>query len=62
MLRLAPWNLLGATLILVAGVLDGARIGLWVAALVLTYVGAVLTGSTGWRLHPSTSPSATASC
>ena len=52
-LRLAPWNLLGATLILVAGVTDGARIGLWVAALVLTYVGAVLTGLTGWRLHPS---------
>ena len=52
-LRLAPWNLLGATLILVAGVMDGARIGLWVAALVLTYGGAVLTGLTGWRLHPS---------
>ncbi len=52
-LRLAPWTLLGATLILLAGVTDGARIWLWLAALVVTYVGAVLSGSTGWRLHPS---------
>ena len=34
-LRLAPWSLLGATLILVAGFADGARTWLWVAALVL---------------------------
>ena len=52
-LRLAPWTLLGATLILVAGFTDGARIWLWLAALACTYVGAVLSGSTGWRLHPS---------
>ena len=53
MLRLAPWTLLGATLILVAGFADGARIWLWLAALACTYVGAVLSGSTGWQLHPS---------
>ena len=52
-LRLAPWTLLGATLILLAGFTDGARIWLWLAALAVTYVGAVLSGSTGWRLHPS---------
>jgi low temperature requirement protein LtrA len=52
-LRLAPWTLLGATLILLAGFLDGARTWLWVAALAATYVGAGLSGSTGWRIHPS---------
>jgi len=52
-LRLAPWTLLGAGLILVAGFLDGARTWLWVAALACTYVGAGLSGSTGWRVHPS---------
>jgi low temperature requirement protein LtrA len=52
-LRLAPWTLLGAILILVAGFTDGARSWLWLAALVVTYVGAALSGSTGWQLHPS---------
>ncbi len=52
-LRLAPWPLLGATLILVAGFADGARTWLWLAALTCTYVGAGLSGSTGWRLYPS---------
>jgi low temperature requirement protein LtrA len=52
-LRLAPWTLLGATLILVAGFADGARTWLWVAALVSTYVGAGLSGTTGWRVFPS---------
>jgi low temperature requirement protein LtrA len=52
-LRLAPWTLLGATLILVAGFTDGARTWLWVAALACTYVGAGLSGSRGWRLHPT---------
>jgi low temperature requirement protein LtrA len=52
-LRLAPWTLLGATLILVAGFVDGARTWLWVAALACTYVGAGLSGSTGWRVFPS---------
>jgi low temperature requirement protein LtrA len=52
-LRLAPWTLLGATLILVAGFADGARTWLWVAALICTYVGAGLSGTTGWRVFPS---------
>ena len=52
-LRLAPWSLGGATLILVAGFTDGARTWLWLAALVCSYVGAALSGSTGWYLHAS---------
>ena len=52
-LRLAPWVLGGATLILVAGFTEGAQTWLWLAALTLTYVGGVVTGSAGWRLHPS---------
>jgi low temperature requirement protein LtrA len=52
-LRLAPWALIGATLILVAGFTEGARTWLWVAALAITYIGALFSGSTGWRLHPS---------
>jgi low temperature requirement protein LtrA len=52
-LRLAPWTLLGASLILVAGFTDGARIWLWLAALAVIYVGAVLVGASGWQLHPS---------
>src|SRR5919198_1489758 len=52
-LRLAPWTLLGATLILVAGFAVGARTWLWVAALICIYVGAGLSGTTGWRVFPS---------
>jgi low temperature requirement protein LtrA len=54
-LRLAPWTLLGATLILIAGFgfADGARTWVWVAALLCTYVGAGLSGSAGWRVFPS---------
>jgi low temperature requirement protein LtrA len=52
-LRVAPASLGGATLILVAGFTDGARTWLWLAALVVSYVGALLSGSQGWRIHPS---------
>ncbi len=53
-LRLAPWMLGGATLILVAGFTDGAtQIWLWLVALTVTYVGGAATGSSGWRLYPS---------
>jgi low temperature requirement protein LtrA len=52
-LRLAPWTLLGAALILLAGFVSGARTWIWLAALACTYVGAGLSGSTGWRVHPS---------
>ena len=52
-LRLAPWTLLGAILILAAGITDGARVWLWFAALTVTYVGAALSGSRGWQLNPT---------
>ena len=52
-LRLAPWTLLGATLILIAGFADGARTWLWIAALACTYVGGLFSGSAGWLVHPS---------
>jgi low temperature requirement protein LtrA len=52
-LRLAPWTLLGATLILIAGFTDDARVWLWVAALACAYGGGLLTGSSGWMVHAS---------
>jgi low temperature requirement protein LtrA len=52
-LRLAVWTLLGAALILLAGFLDGARTWLWIAALLVIYVGAALSGSTGWTVFPA---------
>jgi low temperature requirement protein LtrA len=52
-LRLAPWTLGGATLILIAGFVGGARTWPWLAALAVSYIGAGLSGSTGWHLHPS---------
>jgi len=52
-LRLAPWSLVGASLIFVAGFTEGPRVWIWVAALVITYGGAVWTGSAGWRIHPA---------
>jgi low temperature requirement protein LtrA len=52
-LRLVPWTLPGATLILIAGFTDGARVWLWLAALVYVYVGALLVPSRGWLVHAS---------
>ena len=52
-LRLSPWTLLGATLTFIAGFTEGARIWLWLAALASAYIGGSLSGSTGWRVHPS---------
>jgi low temperature requirement protein LtrA len=52
-LRLAPWTLIAAILIFVAGWVDGLRTWLWVAALMLGYGGGLLTGSSGWRVYPS---------
>ena len=52
-LRLAPWTMLGATLILVAGFTDGARAWLWLAGLASAYVGGLLSGASGWRVHPT---------
>ena len=50
--RLAPWTLLGATFVAVAGYRRRAHLA-WLAALGVIYFGAVLSGSTGWHLHPS---------
>jgi low temperature requirement protein LtrA len=52
-LRLAPWTLIAATMIFAAGWVDGLRTWLWVAALMLGYGGALLSGSIGWRVYPS---------
>jgi low temperature requirement protein LtrA len=52
-LRLAPWTLLGAALILIAGFTDGARTWLWLAALACAYGGGLFTGSSGWMVHAS---------
>jgi low temperature requirement protein LtrA len=52
-LRLAPWILAGATLILVAGFAEAARTWLWLAAIAVTYAGALLAGATGWQVHAS---------
>jgi low temperature requirement protein LtrA len=52
-LRLAPWELLGAALIVVAGFTDGARTWLWLAALACAYGGGLVVGSAGWMIHPS---------
>jgi low temperature requirement protein LtrA len=52
-LRLAPWTLTGAILILVAGFTGGARIWIWITALAVSYVAAVLSGATGWRVYPA---------
>jgi low temperature requirement protein LtrA len=53
-LRFAPTALLGASLIVVAGFLDGdARIAVWIVALTIDYVGpAVIGAGRGWRIAP----------
>jgi low temperature requirement protein LtrA len=50
-LRLLPWTLVGASLILVAGFADAARTWLWLAALAVIYIGGVVNGPTGWLVH-----------
>jgi low temperature requirement protein LtrA len=53
-LRFAPTAICGASLLLVAGFLDGdERIALWLIALVIDYVGpALVGGGRGWRIAP----------
>ena len=52
--RYAPTALVGASLLVVAGVVDGdARIALWVVALAIDYFGPVVFGmGGGWRVAP----------
>jgi low temperature requirement protein LtrA len=52
--RLAPTNIGAALLLVAAGAVDGdgARLALWVAALVATYSGPYVTGVGGFVVHP----------
>jgi low temperature requirement protein LtrA len=54
LLRYAPTALLGASLLVVAGFLEGdARMMLWVVALAIDYLGPVVIGvGGGWRVAP----------
>jgi low temperature requirement protein LtrA len=54
LLRFAPTELLGASLILVAGFLDGdVRIAVWAIALAIDYLGPSVVGlGHGWRIAP----------
>ncbi|HWB21951.1 MAG TPA: low temperature requirement protein A [Gaiellaceae bacterium] len=53
-LRMARTGLAGAALILVAAFVEsGLRPVLWLAAVVVGFVGPILTGVRGWRVHPA---------
>ena len=53
-LRFAPTATIGASLLIVAGLVHGnTRIAVWIVALVIDYVGpAVIGGGRGWRIAP----------
>jgi low temperature requirement protein LtrA len=52
--RAAPWTLVGAGLILLAGLFDGGlQAALWVAALVVGFGAPALVGLRGWRVQPA---------
>ena len=52
--RVAPWALAGAALIIVAGFVDGGlKPLLWLVALAVGYLGPFLGGLRGWRLQPA---------
>jgi low temperature requirement protein LtrA len=52
--RTAPTALLGAGLLIGAGFLDGpAQLACWLAALAITYLGALLGHMRGWRVSPA---------
>jgi low temperature requirement protein LtrA len=54
LLRFAPTAIVGASLLVVAGFLDGAdRIAIWLVALATDYLGPVVIGAgRGWRVAP----------
>ena len=53
LLRIVPTELLGASLLVLAGFLDGdTRIGVWVLALTIDYFGPAVRGLHGWRIAP----------
>ncbi|HEX8099363.1 MAG TPA: low temperature requirement protein A [Actinomycetota bacterium] len=52
-MRIVPGATLGPTLLIVAGFLKGpAQLALWLAAVALTYLGALLGHMRGWRVSP----------
>jgi low temperature requirement protein LtrA len=54
MARLAPWFLVGPTLVLVGGVLDDPwRTALWAASLFVDVTGTFRARSAGWRVSPA---------
>ena len=53
-LRVAPSSLTGAALIVAAGFVDGgAKALLWLAAIVVGFIGPLFTGVSGWRVQPA---------
>ncbi|MGZ4377522.1 MAG: low temperature requirement protein A [Gaiellaceae bacterium] len=53
-LRIAPWSLAGAALIIAAGFVDGGtKTVLWLAAIVVGFIGPLFTGVSGWRVQPA---------
>ena len=53
-LRVAPSALTGAALIIAAGFVDGgAKALLWLAAIVVGFIGPLFTGLSGWRVQPA---------
>jgi low temperature requirement protein LtrA len=53
LLRIAPSELLGASLLVLAGFLDGdARIAAWLVALAVDYLGPAVMNLHGWRIAP----------
>jgi low temperature requirement protein LtrA len=53
LLRLAPTELLGASLLVVAAFLPGdARVAVWIVALAVDYGGPAVVGLRGWRIAP----------
>ena len=51
--RLAPSELVGASLVLAAAAFDGdVRLTLWIAALAVDYLGPAVVGLGGWRIAP----------
>jgi low temperature requirement protein LtrA len=53
-LRFAPSSITGAALIIAAGFVDGgAKAMLWLAAIVVGFIGPLFTGVSGWRVQPA---------
>jgi low temperature requirement protein LtrA len=52
-IRIGPTAILGPALLIVAGFLDGAiQLAVWVSALLLDYLGALIGRARGWRVAP----------